>query len=201
MPVARVEPPAPDLLVDPTPPTIDPINPHVIDSVFGDSDPFGGTRLLPMDLVDVTPIDPVDERWFWRTNPLPAHTTGRLAKSVSIFPGHRPGGRWSLDDFLVFMNELSDEWDVLERFRPWTAPNGAPGHSFSISLNHRGDRTIRFHMPCGSEAFGCVTTDRETLGESWQPCLLTNEGVPAGRGFTLDIKPDRWTTSALMASE
>jgi hypothetical protein len=202
-PIARFERTVPDLSIRATHPSTNPLNLPVVDSVFGAPDPVQEAVVLPPDLVDVSPIDPTRQRWFWRTNPIPERQTGRLSRAISIFPGHRPGGRWSLDDFLVFMNEFSDEWDVTERFRHWKTPGGGPGYSFSISLNHRSDRTIRFHIPCGSEAFGCVTTERDTLGESWRPCLLANEGVMVGHCFcfTLDVKPDRWTSRAFMRSE
>jgi hypothetical protein len=201
MPIARVAPAATDLAVPVTPPNTNPINLPVVDSVFGAPDPVQETLVLPVDLVDVTPIDAIPERWFWRTNPIPVRQTRRLAKSITIFPGHRPGGRWSLDDFLVFMNELNDEWEVTERFRRWVTPDGAPGYSFSISANQRADRTIRFHIPCGKQGFGCVTTERDTLGDLWRPCTLTDEGVVAGQCFTLDVKPEHWTSRALILSQ
>jgi hypothetical protein len=62
--------------------------------------------------------DPLHENWYWTTG---AYTASEWARMVHyrIYPGHRPGKQWSLDELLVFLNELDDYWQISDCCREY----------------------------------------------------------------------------------
>jgi hypothetical protein len=53
--------------------------------------------------------DPLHENWYWTTKSINEKVR---AGHFHIYPGHRPGDRWSFDELLVFLNELDDHWQI-----------------------------------------------------------------------------------------
>jgi hypothetical protein len=60
--------------------------------------------------------DPLHENWYWTTRPV-SETTFKRGMHHQIFPGHRPEADWSLDELLVFLNELDDQWKISDSSR------------------------------------------------------------------------------------
>jgi hypothetical protein len=64
--------------------------------------------------------DSLRENWDWKTDWVSAPRFRQ--QHYQIYPGHRPGLKWSLEEVLVLFKELDDQWHVSDCAQTNTSP-------------------------------------------------------------------------------